>query len=40
MKPYTILSMCALALASCTGNGNKVTDTTKTVAEDTLKRLR
>ncbi|MEB0263593.1 MULTISPECIES: hypothetical protein [unclassified Mucilaginibacter] len=37
MKLYTILSICALALASCTGNGNKGTDTTKTVAEDTSK---
>jgi hypothetical protein len=37
MKPYTILSMCALALASCTGNGNKGTDTTKAAAGDTSK---
>lgn len=38
MKPYTILSMCALALASCTGNGNKGTDTTKAAtAADTSK---
>ncbi|MCO5934509.1 hypothetical protein NAF17_03060 [Mucilaginibacter sp. RB4R14] len=40
MKPYTILSICALALASCTGNGNKGSDTTKTVAEDTSKGAR
>ncbi len=37
MKPYTILSMCALALASCGGNGNKGTDTTKVATEDTSK---
>jgi len=37
MKPYTILSMCALALASCTGNGNKTTDTTKIAGGDTTK---
>ncbi|RYU86523.1 hypothetical protein EWM62_17875 [Mucilaginibacter terrigena] len=35
MKPYTIISICALALASCTGNGNKNADTTKMAAADT-----
>jgi hypothetical protein len=35
MKPYTIISMCALALASCTGNGNKNADTTKAATADT-----
>lgn len=37
MKPYTIVSMCALALASCTGNGNKGADTTKAAPGDTSK---
>ena len=37
MKPYTIISMCALALASCTGNGNKGTDTAQTAGADTAK---
>lgn len=35
MKPYTIISMCALALASCTGNSTKSVDTTTTA--DTTK---
>ncbi|GGH02255.1 hypothetical protein [Mucilaginibacter phyllosphaerae] len=35
MKPYTILSICTLALASCAGSGNKGADTTKTTAGDT-----
>jgi hypothetical protein len=37
MKPYIILSICALGLASCGGNGNKGTDTTKAATADTSK---
>jgi hypothetical protein len=37
MKLYTILSICALGLASCTGSGKKTTDTTKVATEDTSK---
>ncbi len=37
MKPYTLLSICALALASCSGSGNKGADTTKVTVGDTSK---
>jgi hypothetical protein len=37
MKPYTILSICVLALASCSGNGNKGADTTQAAAGDSSK---
>lgn len=37
MKLYTILSICALGLASCGGNGKKTADTTKAAAADTSK---
>ncbi|QHS57603.1 hypothetical protein GWR56_19390 [Mucilaginibacter sp. 14171R-50] len=36
MKPYTVIGLCALALASCTGNGNKNADTTAAISKDTM----
>jgi len=39
MKAYNIMSICALALASCAGNENKTADTTKAVSTDTAKDI-